>query len=161
MRQSMSHGRKAPSPQPTSPPITHITITITIYHLSPRPRHSIRHRYYYTSFATMSTTVSPSIPHISGHRSSHEPPHHGINDGSGDSCGTHSYTSADEHGKAVSRDQSLTEILISKGLKEANFLSAIVSLGEGMVHSIVFINSEQFSLFCSNDVLTLSQFVYL
>lgn len=114
-----------------------------------------------TSFATMSTTVSPSIPHISGHRSSHEPPHHGINDGSGDSCGTHSYTSADEHGKAVSRDQSLTEILISKGLKEANFLSAIVSLGEGMVHSIVFINSEQFSLFCSNDVLTLSQFVYL
>ena len=62
---------------------------------------------------------------------SQEPPHHGINDGSGNTCGAHSYARVDEEGKAVSRDESLTEILISMGVKEANFISAIVSLGEG------------------------------
>eukprot|EP00986_Skeletonema_menzelii_P020445 scaffold31178_cov154-Skeletonema_menzelii.AAC.11 len=63
------------------------------------------------------------------------PPHHGINDGSGAACGSHSYAIVDEQGKAVSRDESLTEILISKGVKEANFISAIVSLGEGTQNS--------------------------
>jgi len=87
--------------------------------------------------ATMST-VPQSAPHISGHRSSQEPPHHGINDGSGDSCGNHSYAQVDEDGKAVPRDASLTEILISKGVKAANFLSAIVSLGEGRILFAVF-----------------------
>ena len=61
------------------------------------------------------------------------PPHHGINDGSGAACGSHSYAIVDEQGKAVSRDESLTEILISKGVKEANFISVIVSLGEGRI----------------------------
>ena len=77
------------------------------------------------------STIPQSTPHISGRRSSHEPSNHGINDGSGEACDNHSYAHADEKGKAVSRDESLTEILISKGVKEGNLLSAIVSLGEG------------------------------
>lgn len=82
------------------------------------------------------SSVPQSIPHVSGHRSPQEPPHHGINNGSGETCGNHSYTLVDEQGKAVSRDASLTEILISKGVKEANFLSAIVSLGEGRIRFV-------------------------
>ncbi len=58
-----------------------------------------------------------------------EPAQHGINDGSGTNC--HSYSSVDYCGKAVTRDESLTEILISRGVQEANLISAIVSLGEG------------------------------
>lgn len=60
-----------------------------------------------------------------------EPPQHGINDGSGTNCLAHSYSSVDHGGKAVTRDESLTEILISRGVHEANLISAIVSLGEG------------------------------
>lgn len=80
------------------------------------------------------STIPQSTPHISGRRSSHEPSNHGINDGSGEACDNHSYAHADEKGKAVSRDESLTEILISKGVKEGNLLSAIVSLGEATAH---------------------------
>lgn len=80
----------------------------------------------------MSTVPQSKRPaHISGRRSSHEPSHHGINDGSGGSCDHHSYALADENGRAISRDETLTEILISKGVNEGNLLSAIVSLGEG------------------------------
>ena len=58
-------------------------------------------------------------------------PEHGINDGSGKKCLEHSYSSIDKDGKAVTRDESLTEILISKGVQEVNLISAIISLGEG------------------------------
>ena len=67
----------------------------------------------------------------SGNLKGDEPPQHGINDGSGTNCLTHSYSSVDYGGKAVTRDESLTEILISRGVQEANLISAIVSLGEG------------------------------
>lgn len=81
---------------------------------------------------------------------SQDPPHHGINDGSGDVCESHSYAIVDEKGKAVSRDESLTEILISKGVKEANFISAIVSLGEGRILLVLWlVNFEQFHVFCA------------
>eukprot|EP00574_Skeletonema_japonicum_P011349 CAMPEP_0201736570 /NCGR_PEP_ID=MMETSP0593-20130828/40160_1 /ASSEMBLY_ACC=CAM_ASM_000672 /TAXON_ID=267983 /ORGANISM="Skeletonema japonicum, Strain CCMP2506" /LENGTH=361 /DNA_ID=CAMNT_0048230365 /DNA_START=51 /DNA_END=1136 /DNA_ORIENTATION=- len=70
-----------------------------------------------------------------------DPPHHGINDGSGETCESHSYAIIDEKGKAVSRDESLTEILISKGVKEANFISAIVSLGEATAHIAVILQN--------------------
>lgn len=72
---------------------------------------------------------------------SQDPPHHGINDGSGKACESHSYATVDEKGKAVSRDESLTEILISKGVKEANFISAIVSLGEGRVLLVLWLSN--------------------
>ena len=55
----------------------------------------------------------------------------GINTGTGDKCNDHSYDKIDVDGKAVSRDESLTEILISKGVQEVNLITAIVSLGEG------------------------------
>lgn len=79
----------------------------------------------------MSTTPQCPPPHISGQRESNEPHHHGINDGSGSICNTHSYAKVDGGSKAVARDESLTEILISKGVQEVNLISAIVSLGEG------------------------------
>jgi hypothetical protein len=73
------------------------------------------------------------LQHVSGNGNieDDEPPEHGINDGSGTNCLTHSYSSVDYGGKAVTRDESLTEILISRGVQEANLISAIVSLGEG------------------------------
>ena len=37
----------------------------------------------------------------------------------------------DKRGKAISRDESYTEILISKGVQEVNLISAVVALGEG------------------------------
>jgi len=78
---------------------------------------------------------------------SQDPPHHGINDGSGEACGSHSYALVDEEGKVVSRDESLTEILISKGVNEANFISAIVSLGEGRYFLCLgCFNFEQFQM---------------
>ena len=79
----------------------------------------------------MSTTPQCPPPHISGRRESNESHHHGINDGSGSICNTHSYAKVDGGSKAVARDESLTEILISKGVQEVNLISAIVSLGEG------------------------------
>lgn len=81
---------------------------------------------------TMSTPQCP--PHVTGRRESNEPPQHGINDGSGETCTTHSYSKIDESGRAVSRDESLTEILISKGVSEVNLISAMVSLGEATAH---------------------------
>jgi len=63
-----------------------------------------------------------------------EPPEHGINDGSGSKCLQHSYENIDNDGKAVTRDESLTEVLISKGVQEVNLISAIVSLGEATTH---------------------------
>ena len=70
-----------------------------------------------------------------------EPPQHGINDGSGTNCLAHSYSSVDHGGKAVTRDESLTEILISRGgVQEANLISAIVSLGEGERDCIISIS---------------------
>lgn len=59
----------------------------------------------------------------------------GINTGTGDKCNDHSYDKIDVDGKAVSRDESLTEILISKGVQEVNLITAIVSLGEGKIYS--------------------------
>ena len=76
-------------------------------------------------------------PHISGRRESHEPPQHGINDGSGATCHDHSYSKVDKHGKAVTRDETLTEILISKGVQEVNLISAISSLGEGESNDVL------------------------
>lgn len=73
----------------------------------------------------------PHPPHITGRRESNEPDQHGINDGSGTICDTHSYNKVDKRGKAISRDESLTEILISKGMQEVNLISAVVALGEG------------------------------
>ena len=84
---------------------------------SPTTQHTIR---------TMST-----FPHVSGRRSSTEPPHHGINDGSGAACASHSYAAVDENGKAVNRDESLTNILIGKKVNDSRLIGAIVSLGEG------------------------------
>ena len=78
--------------------------------------------------------VPQSPLHVSGRREPDEPPHHGINVGSGLECREHSYSNIDNDGKAVKRDESLTEILISKGVQEVNLISAIVSLGEGEVH---------------------------
>ena len=69
------------------------------------------------------------ITHVSGRRHSDEPDHHGINDGSGlieNPAGNN------EGRNCVSRDESLTEILITRGLSEANLISSIVALGEGM-----------------------------
>jgi len=60
----------------------------------------------------------------------------GINTGTGDKCNDHSYDKIDVDGKAVSRDESLTEILISKGVQEVNLITAIVSLGEGKIYFI-------------------------
>jgi hypothetical protein len=71
------------------------------------------------------------LQHVAGNLEADEPPQHGINDGSGANCLTHSYSSVDHGGKTVTRDESLTEILISRGVQEANLISAIVSLGEG------------------------------
>ena len=65
-----------------------------------------------------------------------DPPHHGINDGSGKRCLEHSYSKVDRDGKAVTRDESLTEILISMGVSEVNLISAIVSLGEGGCYAL-------------------------
>lgn len=59
------------------------------------------------------------------------PPQHGINDGSGSKSLKHSYSTDDVNGKPISRDVSLTDILISKGVQELNLISAIVALGEG------------------------------
>ena len=56
-------------------------------------------------------------------------------------------STVDEEGKVVSRDESFTEILISKGVKEANFISAIVSLGEGRYFLCLgCFNFEQFQM---------------
>ena len=89
------------------------------------------------------TTTMSTVPQST----SQDPPHHGINDGSGEACGSHSYALVDEEGKVVSRDESLTEILISKGVKEANFISAIVSLGEGRYFLCLgCFNFEQFQM---------------
>mmetsp|Transcript_6898 Transcript_6898/g.15743 ORF Transcript_6898/g.15743 Transcript_6898/m.15743 type:complete len:372 (+) Transcript_6898:65-1180(+) len=77
---------------------------------------------------------TPQCPHVSGRRGSNEPDQHGINDGSGVECVDHSYSKVDKDGKAVTRDESLTEILISKGVQEVNLISAIVSLGEATTH---------------------------
>ncbi len=41
------------------------------------------------------------------------------------------YSTDDTNGKPISRDVSLTDILISKGVQELNLISAIVALGEG------------------------------
>ncbi len=71
------------------------------------------------------------LQHVSGNRNDNDPPQHGINDGSGTNCLTHSFATVDQDGKTVTRDESLTEILISNGVQEANLITAIVSLGEG------------------------------
>mmetsp|Transcript_37055 Transcript_37055/g.68014 ORF Transcript_37055/g.68014 Transcript_37055/m.68014 type:complete len:374 (-) Transcript_37055:85-1206(-) len=77
---------------------------------------------------------APQCPHISGQRESNEPPEHGINDGLGSTCPTHPYSKVDRDGKVVTRDETLTEILISKGVQEVNLISAIVALGEATTH---------------------------
>ncbi|KAL7489073.1 hypothetical protein ACHAW6_014665 [Cyclotella cf. meneghiniana] len=87
----------------------------------------------------MSST--PAFPHISGHRSPAEPENHGINTGSGASCHAHSYSAADENGKAVSRDESLTNILISKSVKDSRLIGAIVALGEATAHIAVLLQN--------------------
>ena len=82
----------------------------------------------------MNTKKQPQCPpqQISGNRHTNEPPQHGINIGSGNTCLDHSYSNIDDDGNAVKRDESLTEILISKGgIQEVNLISAIVALGEG------------------------------
>lgn len=76
-------------------------------------------------------------PHISGHRHADEPDKHGINDGSGKACATHSYSKVDDDGNAVKRDESLTDILVTKGVQEVNLISAIVALGEGEMEQAV------------------------
>lgn len=76
----------------------------------------------------------PQRTRLSGRRESSEPDEHGINDGSGSACDVHTYSSTNADGKAVTRDESLTEILISKGVEEVNLISAIVSLGEATTH---------------------------
>lgn len=89
----------------------------------------------YITPQTQTTKIMSDVPqsplHVSGRREPDEPPHHGINVGSGLECREHSYSNIDNDGKAVKRDESLTEILISKGVQEVNLISAIVSLGEG------------------------------
>ncbi|KAL7548321.1 hypothetical protein ACHAWF_011606 [Thalassiosira exigua] len=81
-----------------------------------------------------SSPRSSSPLRVSGRRESDEPPHHGVNDGSGFPCRTHSFAKVDRHGRAVARDESLTEVLISKGVQEVNLITAIVSLGEATTH---------------------------
>ena len=44
---------------------------------------------------------------------------------------TMDYSTDDTNGKPISRDVTLTDILISKGVQELNLISAIVALGEG------------------------------
>ena len=83
--------------------------------------------------------VPQSPQHVSGRREPDEPPHHGINVGSGLECREHSYSNIDNDGKAVKRDESLTEILISKGVQEVNLISAIVSLGEGEMQALLLV----------------------
>ncbi|KAL3808283.1 hypothetical protein ACHAXA_001172 [Cyclostephanos tholiformis] len=46
----------------------------------------------------------------------------------------HSYSRDDANGRPISRDVSLTDILISKGVQELNLISAIVALGEATAH---------------------------
>jgi hypothetical protein len=75
--------------------------------------------------------MSSDFPHVTGRRSTNEPVHHGINTGSGAQCQEHSFAKVDEDGKAVHRDESLTNILISKSVKDSRLIGAIVSLGEG------------------------------
>lgn len=90
----------------------------------------------------MNTQKQPQCPpqHISGNRHTNEPPQHGINIGSGNTCLDHSYSNIDDDGNAVKRDESLTEILISKGgIQEVNLISAIVALGEGECFLYIYI----------------------
>lgn len=86
----------------------------------------------------MSTTTA-QCPHVSGQYEANEPRQHGINDGSGKECLEHSSAAVDHDGKMVSRDETLTEILISKGLSEVNLISAIVSLGEGELNVVLMV----------------------
>lgn len=44
------------------------------------------------------------------------------------------YSTDDTNGKPISRDVTLTDILISKGVQELNLISAIVALGEATAH---------------------------
>lgn len=70
--------------------------------------------------------------HISGRRSPDEPPQHGINDGSGLShLVRQSVAAVDLDGKAISRDASLTDVLISMNVTESRLIGALVALGEG------------------------------
>jgi len=87
--------------------------------------------------------MSSTAGHISGKRHLNEPEHHGINDGSGilSSNGIVSITNVDKGGKAFSRDESLTGILISKGVSEANLISSIVALGEATAHITVLLQN--------------------
>ena len=78
--------------------------------------------------------MKAKIPHVSGRREPDEPASHGINTGSGHLCKEHSFAAVDEKGNAVTRDASLTEILISKCVKEDRLIGAIVSLGEGKIY---------------------------
>ena len=81
----------------------------------------------------MSSSSSHQHPlHISGRRSPNEPPQHGINDGSGlTDLVRQSFAAVDVDGKAVSRDASLTDILISMNVTESRLIGALVALGEG------------------------------
>jgi len=84
----------------------------------------------------MSSSSSHQHPlHISGRRSPNEPPQHGINDGSGLSdLVRQSFAAVDVDGKAVSRDASLTDILISMNVTESRLIGALVALGEATAH---------------------------
>mmetsp|Transcript_34411 Transcript_34411/g.63254 ORF Transcript_34411/g.63254 Transcript_34411/m.63254 type:complete len:369 (-) Transcript_34411:117-1223(-) len=85
--------------------------------------------------------MSTSTPHVTGRRESDEPLEHGINDGSGSACQALTESKVDKDGKAVKRDETLTEILISKGVQEVNLISAIVSLGEATAHIAVILEN--------------------
>lgn len=85
--------------------------------------------------------MNSPLPHISGRREIDEPPKHGINDGSGAKCETYDDSRVDEDGQAAGRGATLTEILTSKGVREANLISAIVSLGEATAHIAVILQN--------------------
>jgi hypothetical protein len=91
-----------------------------------------------TKHSRTMSSEQPSVPHVSGKREVDEPPQHGINDGSSTPCPKHTFKKVDEDGKDVTRDESLTNILISKCVKEDRLIGAIVSLGEGELRYDMF-----------------------
>ncbi|KAL7460527.1 hypothetical protein ACHAXS_000974 [Conticribra weissflogii] len=118
-------------PQHASFNRAHTTHTTQLAYCTPQPNAIHIHEHI---TGTMTDPSPDPIPHVTGRRTPDEPPHHGINDGSGFPCPAHTFAPIDKKGKAVTRDASLTDILIGKSLSDDRLIGAIVSLGESTAH---------------------------